>query len=165
MGPIELDQTSILEKRKLQAQVIKPIYEEMILSFGKEKAQEIIKKAIIKNALEEGAELRRKVDQKNKDNVTVIDRFIEIFEPWKTGGALEINEIKKNDEVYHFDVTRCKYSEMYEQMGLKEIGGLLSCNRDSNFSKGFDKNLKLEREQTIMEGSSCCTFRYKLDKS
>ena len=73
---------------------------------------------------------------------------------------LGINTIKKNDDEYHFNVTRCKYAEMYNEMGLKDIGQLLSCNRDYNFSVGFDKNLILERKKTIMEGHSCCTFRY-----
>ena len=68
--------------------------------------------------------------------------------------------IKKNDDEYHFNVTRCKYAEMYNEMGLKDIGQLLSCNRDYNFSVGFDKHLILERKKTIMEGHSCCTFRY-----
>ena len=36
---------------------------------------------------------------------------------------------------------------MYNEMGLKDIGQLLSCNRDYNFSVGFDKNLILERKK------------------
>ena len=133
---------SILEKRKLQAEVAKSIFEEMKIELGEDKAKKILKNAIIKNAIDEGK------------------KFTDVFELWKTGGALEIEEIKKNDDEYHFNVTRCKYAEMYNKMGLKDIGQLLSCNRDYNFSVGFDKNLILERKQTIMEGHSCCTFRY-----
>ena len=95
---------------------------------------------------------------------TVIKKFTDVFELWKRGRALEIEEIKKNDDEYHFNVTRCKYAEMYNEMGLKDIGQLLSCNRDYNFSVGFDKNLILERKKTIMEGHSCCTFRYSNKK-
>ena len=87
-------------------------------------------------------------------------RFIEVFELWKTGGALEIKELKKTSKQYDFDVTRCRYAEMYKEMGLEDIGQLLSCNRDYNFTIGFDKKLELLREKTIMEGHSCCTFRY-----
>ena len=134
----------------------------MVSTLGKTKAKKILKNAIIKNAIDEGRVLREKSDKTSSKN-NVIDQFIEVFENWKTGGALEINEIKKDSEIYHFDVTRCKYAEMYSKLGIKELGGILSCNRDSNFSKGFDKNLILERNQTIMEGSSCCTFRYKLE--
>ncbi len=163
MSKIIKQEISIIEKRKAQAEVIKPIYEEMVSTLGKTKAKKILKNAIIKNAIDEGRVLREKSNKTSSKN-NVIDQFIEVFENWKTGGALEINEIKKDNEIYHFDVTRCKYAEMYSKLGIKELGGILSCNRDSNFSKGFDKNLILERNQTIMEGSSCCTFRYKLEK-
>ena len=163
MSKIIKQEISIIEKRKAQAEVIKPIFEEMVSTLGKTKAKKILKNAIIKNAINEGRVLREKSNKTSSKN-NVIDQFIEVFENWKTGGALEINEIKKDNEIYHFDVTRCKYAEMYSKLGIKELGGILSCNRDSNFSKGFDKNLILERNQTIMEGSSCCTFRYKLEK-
>ena len=46
-------------------------------------------------------------------------------------------------------------------MGLGKIGHLLSCNRDGTFCQGYDPNITLERKQTIMEGASCCTFRYR----
>ena len=163
MSKIIKQEISIIEKRKAQAEVIKPIFEEMVSTLGKTKAKKILKNAIIKNAIDEGRVLREKSNKTSSKN-NVIDQFIEVFENWKTGGALEINEIKKDSAIYHFDVTRCKYAEMYSKLGIKELGGILSCNRDSNFSKGFDKNLILERNQTIMEGSSCCTFRYKLEK-
>ena len=151
---------SILEKRKLQAEVAKSIFEEMKTELGEKKAKKILKNAIIKNAIDEGKKFRKNIDGQTKDNETVIKKFADVFELWKTGGALEIEEIKKNDDEYHFNVTRCKYAEMYNEMGLKDIGQLLSCNRDYNFSVGFDKNLILERKKTIMEGHSCCTFRY-----
>jgi len=45
-------------------------------------------------------------------------------------------------------------------MGLGEIGGLLSCQRDGTFCEGYDPKLKLERTQTIMQGASHCDFRF-----
>ena len=53
--------------------------------------------------------------------------------------------------------------EMYRDMGLGEIGHLLSCQRDATFCEGYDKRLKLTRTQTIMQGASYCDFNYKLD--
>ena len=55
-------------------------------------------------------------------------------------------------------------AEMYRAMGLGHIGHLLSCNRDFVFSEGYDPNLKLERPQTLMQGGSCCNFRYRYEK-
>ena len=157
---VQIDRQHQPEKRKLQAEVAKSIFEEMKIELGEDKAKKILKNAIIKNAIDEGKKFRKIIDGQTKNNESVIKKFTDVFELWKTGGALEIEEIKKNDDEYHFNVTRCKYAEMYNDMGLKDIGQLLSCNRDYNFSVGFDKNLILERKKTIMEGHSCCTFRY-----
>jgi hypothetical protein len=63
---------------------------------------------------------------------------------------------------YVFNVTRCRYAEMYKEMGLGEIGHLLSCNRDATFCEGYDDRIELKRTQTIMQGASHCDFDYKL---
>ena len=50
---------SILEKRKLQAEVAKSIFEEMKIELGEDKAKKILKNAIIKNAIDEGKSLEK----------------------------------------------------------------------------------------------------------
>jgi hypothetical protein len=72
-------------------------------------------------------------------------------------------EVKEQTETsYVFNVTRCKYAEMYRDMGLGEIGHLLSCQRDATFCEGYDKRLRLKRTQTIMQGAHHCDFHYTL---
>ncbi len=68
--------------------------------------------------------------------------------------------LEASDTKFNFNVTRCRYAEMYKDMGLGRIGHLLSCNRDGTFCEGYDPNISLRRDQTIMAGASCCTFRY-----
>lgn len=68
----------------------------------------------------------------------------------------------QDDETLAFNVTRCRYAEMYRSMGLGEIGHLLSCNRDGTFIEGYDSRIKMERTQTIMQGASHCDFRYRM---
>ena len=53
---------SILEKRKLQAEVAKSIFEEMKNELGEDKAKKILKNAIIKNAIDEGKKFRKNID-------------------------------------------------------------------------------------------------------
>ena len=55
---------------------------------------------------------------------------------------------------------RCKYAEMYKSMGLEELGFDLSCNRDFNLVKGFNKNIRLTRTKTLMQGDDHCNFKY-----
>ena len=90
--------------------------------------------------------------------------FIDRQELWTRGGALERDIIEQSDTRYRFNVTRCKYAEMYRDMGLGEIGHLLSCQRDGTFCEGYDKRLKLKRTQTIMQGASHCDFDYTIEK-
>jgi hypothetical protein len=61
-------------------------------------------------------------------------------------------------------VTRCRYAEMYRELGMADLGRVLSCNRDGAFCMGFNPAIQLTRTQTIMEGAACCDFRYALAK-
>jgi hypothetical protein len=79
---------------------------------------------------------------------------------WRKNNALEIEILELNEEHYDFNVTRCRYAEMYRSLGLGELGAVLSCNRDYSLVEGFNPEIKLERAQTIMKGAPCCTFRY-----
>ncbi len=146
-----------LTKRKLQAQVIGPIYAEMVAQVGEEKASAILDAAIRKAAIAEGKEFAKKAP----GGVTSMADFVKLFELWTADDALEVKVLEANDTTFNFDVVRCKYAETYKEMGLGKIGHLLSCNRDGTFCEGYDPNIKLDRAQTIMEGASCCTFRYK----
>ena len=152
-------QIPVLTKRRLQAQVIGPIYAEMVEQLGEEKAAAILDSAIRKAAIAEGREFARKAP----GGVTSMADFIKLYELWTADGALEVTVHEANDRVFNFDVTRCKYAETYKEMGLGKIGHLMSCNRDGTFCEGYDPKIKLERKQTIMAGASCCTFRYRYE--
>ena len=145
-----------LTKRKLQAQVIGPIFAEMVEQIGEQQATTILDAAIRKAAIAEG----RYFAEKAGGQTSMAD-FIKLYENWTSDGALEMNVLAASDTVFDFDITRCKYAETYKEMGLGKIGHLLSCNRDGTFCQGYDANISLERKQTIMQGAPCCTFRYR----
>jgi L-2-amino-thiazoline-4-carboxylic acid hydrolase len=151
----------VLTKRRLQAQVIGPIYTEMVAQIGEEKAASILDSAIRKAAIAEGREFAKRAP----GGVTSMQDFIKLYELWTADGALEIKVLEASDKVLNFDVTRCKYAETYKEMGLGQVGHLMSCNRDGTFCEGYDPNIKLDRKQTIMGGASCCTFRYRYEAS
>lgn len=146
-----------LTKRTLQAQVIGPIYTEMVAEIGEAKASAILDAAIRKAAISEG----RAFAAKAPGGETSMAGFIKLYELWAADGALEVKVLEASDNTFDFDVTRCRYAETYKAMGLGKIGHLLSCNRDGTFCEGYDSNITLERKQTIMEGAPCCTFRYR----
>ncbi len=51
---------------------------------------------------------------------------------------------------------------MYRALGLSDLGGSLSCQRDYALAQGFNPAIELTRTQTIMEGAPFCDFRFRL---
>ena len=152
----------ILEQRRLEANLVKPIYEEMAAVLGEEKAQEILGSAIKKHAIAQGqayAEADRAAGKEPS-----LAGFYALLPQWKAGGALEMDVLEESESQVNFNITRCRYAEMYKEMGLGHIGHLLSCNRDGTFCEGYDPSIKFERTQTIMGGASHCDFRYSAKK-
>lgn len=148
----------ILEKRRAQAEVIKPIYEAMKAEFGVEVAQRIIGAAIRAAAIDEG----RAMASREPGGPSL--RGLENLQPlWMRGDAMQVEKLVETDREFAFNVTRCGYAEMYREMGLGEIGHLLSCNRDGSFCDGYDPRIRLTRTQTLMEGASHCDFRYRFE--
>ena len=147
----------ILEQRRIEANIIKPIFEEMVAELGPEKAKHILGTAIVKNAIAQG-----KAYARAHEGETDLLSFHALLTQWKADGALEIEILDESEQTVSYNVTRCRYAEMYKQMGLAEIGHLLSCGRDGTFCKGYDSRIDLERTQTIMQGASHCDFRYSL---
>ncbi|MAI99483.1 MAG: 2-amino-thiazoline-4-carboxylic acid hydrolase [Nisaea sp.] len=149
------ERLGIMQQRRIEAAVIKPIYEEMKAQLGAAAAQDIIKAAIAKSATDAAQEFAAEVGGK-----TNMSTFQDIFKHWLKGGALEKEDLKRDERDFHFNVVRCKYAEMYKEMGVGEIGHLLSCHRDATFVEGYDDRIELQRTQTIMGGASHCDFRY-----
>ena len=145
----------ILDQRRIEAAIIGKIYAEMVERVGEKVAREVVRAAIVKDAVEAGAAYAE------ASGASGLEAFHALLPQWTAGGALEIEMIEESAEAVSYDVTRCRYAEMYRDMGLGEIGHLLSCNRDGTFCKGFDPSIELTRTQTIMQGASHCDFRYR----
>jgi len=146
----------ILEQRRIEASILKPVFEEMVTELGEERAARILGEAIKKNAIAQG-----KAYAASAGGETSLTSFHALQPQWKANGALETETLLETDTQVHYNVTRCRYAEMYREMGLAKIGHLLSCNRDGTFCTGYNPAIKLERTQTIMEGNSHCDFRYR----
>jgi pantoate kinase len=148
----------ILEQRRIEAAFAKGIYEEMAAELGAERAKAILTRAVVKLAKQAAAEMAAESPEG-----PTLDYFISQQERWTRGDALRIEVVEQEADRYGFNVTRCKYSEMYREMGLAELGGVLSCNRDGAFCEGYSDKLKLTRTQTLMGGATHCDFRYKVE--
>ena len=151
--------TPIIERRRIEAELLKEVYETLKAKLGREAAQELIAESVRRSAIAQAAGFAA-----STPGGTSLQSFVDIQRHWTAGGALEIETVGRDATHFAFNVTRCRYAEMYRAMGLGEIGHLLSCQRDGAFCEGYDPKLKMERTQTIMGGASHCDFRYHYEE-
>lgn len=88
-----------------------------------------------------------------------------VREVWAREDALGVTFHTVSRDRLDFDVHRCRYAELYDRLGIREMGIHLSCCRDAAFARGFNAAIHMERRQTIMEGAPCCDFRFTLASS
>jgi len=150
-----IDGLGILARRRIEAEIIKPIYEEMVARFGREAAREALRAAITRAAIDSG----KRFAEAEKGPVDLVS-FAALQPKWRQDDALHIEVLAETAERFDYDVTRCRYAEMYHGMGLGEIGDILSCQRDGTFCQGYDPRIRMERTTTIMQGAKRCDFRY-----
>jgi hypothetical protein len=150
------DELGILARRRIEAAIIAPIYDEMLKALGADKARDILRRAIRRAAVDAGAEMAQRAA-----GGADLESFKAIQHLWTKDNALTIEVVDDRPGVFDFNVKRCGYAETYRAMGLGDIGDILSCNRDGAFCEGYDPRIKLTRTQTIMGGASHCDFRYR----
>ena len=150
------EELGVLARRRIEAEIIKPIYEEMRKAIGEEKAREILRAAIRRAAIAAGAELAARAP-----SGADLESFKSIFSLWTQDDALTIEVLRDEPGRFDFNVTRCRYAETYRAIGLGHLGDILSCDRDGAFCEGYDPRIELIRTQTIMGGANACDFRYR----
>ncbi len=152
-----MDPLPILQQRRIEANILKHVYENLSERFGKEQAREIVQETVSQAAIEQGKTFADQIDGDPN-----LKDFYDILPLWSRDGALEIDVLEASPDKLDFNVKRCRYAEMYREMGIGEIGDLLSCQRDGDFCIGYNAEIEFRRTQTIMGGASHCDFRYSL---
>lgn len=150
-------QMDVIDRRRVEAMVLGPMLRAFQVEFGVEKTNEIARTVITGLAREQGAGFAVGIGANG------LNDYAANKGAWRRQGALEVEIIESDAERYSFDVTRCRYAEMYTELGYSDLGAIFSCTRDFEFVAGFNPDVKLERTQTIMEGAPHCDFRYSLN--
>jgi hypothetical protein len=150
MNPIPL-----LQQREIEAKVIGPIFQAFAKEIGAERARKIVAEAIKGLARQSGCAAAQAL---GGNDLAALGQAVE---NWRSGDALTLDIIRRDDEALEFDVTRCQFAEMYRRLGLAELGPILSCNRDGAMIEGFNPEIQFQRTQTLMQGASHCDFRYR----
>ena len=154
MEPIDM-----LNKRAIEAGILGPILDALSVEFDKERVLAVAGETIKAMARQQGAKLAQNTER------NTLCEFAAVLEQWKKGDALVLEMLEQDEEKLSFNVKRCRYAELYHEMGVSHLGMILSCNRDYALAEGFNPAIVLERTQTIMEGAPHCDFRFHMKPS
>ncbi len=157
--PDTLNDVGVLKRREIEARIVAPLLERLGQEFGHERVFELAREVVVDVAESQGSELAGHIGGNG------LAHFARSMDNWTKGGALEIEVVEQTDEVFAFNVNRCRYAEMYRELGLAELGAALSCNRDGTMVQGFNPRIEFARTQTIMGGADHCDFVYRLPET
>jgi hypothetical protein len=147
---------TLIEQREIEARIVGPLIRAFSAEIGTERTLAIVREVIRQLARESGADLARALGE------CTLEAFTRSLDRWRQNGALEIDLLEHSPERLEFNVTRCRYAEMYRALGLGDLGASLSCQRDFALAEGFNPEIQLTRTQTIMDGSPFCDFRFRV---
>jgi predicted ArsR family transcriptional regulator len=153
--PDTLNNIGVLKRREIEARILAPFVDALAETFDRETVVEILRKTIIETAQKQGADLAQLMGGDD------LSTFAKKMDAWTMDDALQVDTLEQSQSRFHFNVTRCRYAELYHALGIPELGATLSCNRDYSLIEGFNPDVKLTRTQTIMQGASHCNFRYE----
>lgn len=84
----------------------------------------------------------------------------------RVGDAVDLEMKKQEPSALEFDVTGCRFAELFHELGEPELGFALICATDETAAEEIGgEDVKLERTGTMMRGADHCDFRYRLKKA
>jgi hypothetical protein len=154
MLPSDPPRLRLLQRREIEARIVGPLVRAYARELGQERALEVLREVVEQLARDSGAALAHEAGD------TSLTAFASVLDRWTEGGALELDVLEQSEDHLDFNVTRCRYAELYRSLGLADLGASLSCCRDGALVEGFNPEIGLSRTQTIMEGAPFCNFRF-----
>jgi hypothetical protein len=148
---------SLLDKTRIQAQVLVPVLRAVRAELGKDKADAIVRQALRDWSQQLFAAIADGIEGSPRQKWAAIQGvFGEV-----SGREVEFEVRRQDKEALDIDVTRCRFAEFFRALGEPELGALLICEADFDIASAGEGEVSLDRAQTIMQGAPSCTFRYK----
>lgn len=149
-------QITPLDRRAIEIRVAAAFHEAATKIVGPETAAAVFAEAVVSLADHAAHDIAR------GDALSLSD----LWEVWRTlggDGRLDLHLDALDDRALQFHVDQCAYAELYEELGLAELGVAFSCRRDKPFAEALVPGVKVDQSQTILEGASRCEFTYTLE--
>ena len=147
---------SLLDKTRIQAQVLVPVLRTLRTELGKERADAIARQALRDWSKALFAAVGKSVDGSPRRKWAAMQTALTEL----TEREVTVEMHRHDKEALEFDVTHCRFAEFFRALGEPELGALLICATDFDIVAAGGSEVSLTRQQTLMQGAPSCTFRY-----
>src|SRR5471030_681962 len=146
---------SLLDKTRIQAQVLVPVMRALRAELGREKADAIVTKALRDWSSQVFAAIGAGIEGPPGRKFAKMDKAL----AEATLQEVSVDMLRRDKEAVEFDITSCRFADFFRSLNEPELGALLVCSTDIDAAGGGD--VSFSRSQTLMQGAPSCTFRYK----
>jgi hypothetical protein len=154
---------SKLDEYKAEAQVLIPVLEAARAELGEERANRLILGALRGWYRERIKQVGAGIPGSRKEKWDVIKKLDGLRTREKD---LEFQILKWEPEAVEYDVSRCKYADLFGELGEPELGVVLVCDSDCYLVEEVTgPEVVYKRTQSIMEGGSFCDIRWCIKTS
>jgi predicted ArsR family transcriptional regulator len=148
---------SLLDKTRIQAQVLVPLLRALRAELGQEKADAVARQALRDWSQQLFADVSKSVEGGPRRKWAAMHTALAGI----TEREVTVEMQRHDDEALEFDVKQCRFAAFFRALGEPELGALLVCTTDFDIVEAAGSEVSLAREQTLMRGAPSCTFRYR----
>lgn len=151
---------SLLDKTRMQAQVLVPVLRALRAELGKDKADAIVRQALRGWSKQLFAAIGDEIAGSPRRKWAAMQGALNDA----SAREVEFEILRQDRQALDIDVTRCRFAEFFRALGEPELGALLICQTDVDIAAAGEGEVSLDRADTLMQGGPRCTFRYKFAK-
>jgi hypothetical protein len=150
---------TMLDKVKIQAQVLVPVMRALRAELGRDKADALVKGALRDWSKGLFAEIGKDIEGSPYRKFATMNTALADV----TMQEVSFDMHRRDKQALEFDITSCRFAEFFRALGEPELGALLICHVDADIADAGGDEVNFSRTQTLMQGASCCNFRYKFE--
>ena len=152
-----IPELSLLDKTRIQAQVLVPVMRALRAELGQDKADAIVRRALRDWSKQLFASIGDDIEGSPRRKWAAMHQALAEV----TEREVTFDMLRQDEEALEFNITSCRFAEFFRALGEPELGALLVCETDVDIAAAGEGRVEFSRAQTIMQGAPCCTFRYK----
>jgi len=150
---------TMLDKVKIQAQVLVPVMRALRAELGRDKADALVKGALRDWSKAIFAEIGKDIEGSPYRKFATMNTALADV----TMQEVSFDMHRRDKQALEFDITSCRFAEFFRALDEPELGALLICHVDADIADAGGSEVSFSRTQTLMQGASCCNFRYKFE--